>query len=117
MDGKFPSVPLASQIDVFALDAIPERRLCSIEGQKNAEEFISALSQRYPDRWHEPKPVSLAPSYRILIGPTEILVLKLGIAISTNATGSGKEIVVHHLKLGEAEDIVRAACKSAEDAE
>ena len=117
MNGKFPVLPSAAQIDVFALDAIPEQKLCSIEGKKNAEEFIAGLSRRYPERWHKPKPVSLAPSYRILIGPTEILVLKVGIAISTSTTGSGKEIVVHDLKLGEAEDIVRAACKSTENSE
>lgn len=117
INGKFPVFPAAARMDVFALDAIPERKLCSIEGQKNIEEFIAILSGRYPESWHRPAPVSFAPSYRILVGTTEILVLKLGIAIAATTGGSGTEVFVHDLKPGEAEELVRAACKSTKNTE
>jgi hypothetical protein len=117
MNGKFPVFPAAARMDVFALDSIPERKLCSIEGSKNTEEFIAVLSRRYPERWHRPAPVSLAPSYRILVGTTEILILKLGIAIATTTGGGGKEVFVHDLRPGEAEELVRTACESTANTE
>lgn len=116
MNRKFPDFAVTEQMDVFALDVIPERKICSIEGSNNSKEFIAVLSKRYPHSWHRPARVSLAPSYRIVAGTTEILILKLGIAVSTK-TGSRKEMLVHDLRPGEAEEIMRAACKNAKSTE
>ena len=112
MSGKFPVFPDAEYIDVFKLDAIPEQKLCTIEGTKNSKEFIASLAKRYPENWREPSPVTLAPSHRMVAGATEILILKQGIAVLV-ARGGNKKVLVHDFSRGEAEELVRMACKDA----
>ncbi len=111
MSGKFPTFPVVAPIDVFKLDAIPEQKLCAISGSKNSREFIDMLSKRYPDGWRKSPHVSLAASYRMKTGATEILILKQGLAISTTKGGNEKSVVVHDLDLNEAEALVRMACE------
>jgi hypothetical protein len=81
MSGQFPVFPGAAYIDVFKLDAIPEQKLCTIEGSKNSQGFIASLAKRYPENWRRPSHVAFAPSYRMMAGATEILILKQGIVI------------------------------------
>lgn len=113
MNGKFPIFPVVAPINIFKLDLIPEQRLCTIEGLKNSKEFITMFSERYPEGWHKASYVSLAPSYRIVTGTTEILILKEGIAILTTGGENKKRVSVHDFSLGEAETLVSIACESA----
>lgn len=111
MNAKFPVFPMAAKVDVFLLKATPEQKLCSIESPVEVKEFITYISSRYPDNWRRPSGVSLAPSYRVLIGTTEILILKSGMAISIATAGGERRVLVHSLNPGEAEDLILAVCK------
>ena len=111
MQDRFPVFPIVTPITVFKLDVVPAQKLCAIEESKRAVEFVSALSSRYPNEWRAATPfVSLAPSHRVVIGTTELLLLKTGIAISVSDEQKRVHVVVHQLGHGEADELLKLAC-------
>lgn len=116
MNGKFPLFPVVAPIDVFKLGTIPAQKICTISESKSSKEFVVMLSKRYPEGWRKSSHVSLAPSYRILTGTTEILVLKQGIAISVAKGEKERYVVVHGSNEDEAEALVSIACEVARKA-
>jgi hypothetical protein len=69
------------------------------------------MRERFPDGWKSPsRYVSFAPAYRIVLGTTEILVLKHGFVVSFDAPNGGRTLAARELPVGEAESLARTIC-------
>lgn len=112
LSDRFPVFAVVSPIDVYKLNSIPEKKLCTMSDPEVSKVFIAMLLDKYSKGWRKAPHVSLAPSYRIVSGNTEILLLKRGIVISTTNSENKEIVMVHDLHEGEVEVLVNAACES-----
>ncbi len=109
IDMKFPEMALSAPMVVSRVDVFPEEKICDVSDPKNVEKFVSYLSGTYPDGWRRTY-VSLATTYRITIGKTEILLLRKGMAIVVHVADDKYVTYGRSYMEGTAENIVRSIC-------
>lgn len=111
---EFPVFPAVAPVNVSSLSGTPEQKLCVLDTDDAAKRLVKDMSERLPHGWTSPSRfVSFAPSYRIALGTTEILLLKGGVIISSTAAHGERTVSAHELASGEAESIVRTICGKA----
>ena len=110
-----PSAPLELfENQKVGIDGAASRRLCLLEGEQQARSAIQALARQYPHGWRTASRfVDFAPTHIATTGDSRILLLKNGLVIEAHSGANRTQRVVHSLRDGDAELIVRAICSVA----
>lgn len=91
------------------VDVFPAISVCVIERTSDVARLLAQWAQNYDKGWKRSY-ISLAPSYRISVGKTEILVLRRGLAVAIRTFAGEGVAYSFELPEGDAERIVREAC-------
>lgn len=108
---KFPPIEVVAPMQIAKVDVFPEQSICVIERASVIEQLIAHWAHDYDRGWKRSY-VSLAPTYRISVGSTEILVLRRGLAVVVETIDGKRVTYGRELPEGIAERIVHEACSA-----